>query len=93
MKGEVVVVPPAPLSRQRHEMDEDVLEAGSVERDGAAVDELGGLIPDHLASFQHHVVQLSLVIEDLQGPVGVDLLVYVEDGGHHVGLHMVEVGV
>ena len=33
------------------------------------------------------------MVEDLQRPVGVDLLVDVEDGGDHVGLHVVEVGV
>ena len=39
------------------------------------------------------MVQLSLVVEDLKRPVGVNLLVDVEDGRHHVGLHVVKVGV
>ena len=41
VQREVVVVPPAPLPRQRHEVDEDVLEGCPIEGNGAAVDELG----------------------------------------------------
>ena len=93
MKGMIGVIPPASLPSQGHEVDEDVLEAGPVEGDGPAVDKPGGLVPDHLAGLEHHVVQLALVVEDLKRPVGVDLLVDVEDGGHHVGLHVVQVGV
>ena len=41
VQREVVVVPAAPLPRQRHEMDEDVLEGRPVEGNGPAVEELG----------------------------------------------------
>ena len=40
VQREVVVVPSAPLTRQRHEVDEDVLKGRPVEGNGPAVDEL-----------------------------------------------------
>ena len=66
-------------------MDEDVLKGRPIQGPGPGVDQFGGLVPDHLSLRQDHLVQLPGVVIDLQRPIGVHLLLYVENGGDDMG--------
>ena len=49
------------------------------------MDQLGGLVPDHLPLRQDDLVKLSIVVIDLQRPVRVHLLLDIEDSRYDVG--------
>ena len=81
-----------PVLRGRHEVDKNIFKVTPVERRRSAVDQLGRLIPHHFSRLQEDLVQDPLVVEYLQRPVRVHLLVDVEDGGDDVSPQVVEVG-
>ena len=75
----------------RLEMDEQVVKEFSVKRLGSAVDQPGGLVPQHLPGLDGHGVVLALVVLDVQRPVLPHVLGHVQDGGDHVGGESVHV--
>ena len=54
-------------------MNEDIFKGGPVELLDPAVDEPGGLVPDHLPGGEGDLVQRAVVVVDLQRPVAVHL--------------------
>ena len=72
-------------------MDEQVVKEVPVKRLGSAVDQPGGLVPQHLPGLDGHGVVLALIVLDVQGPVLPHVLGHVQDGGDHVGGESVHV--
>ena len=56
----------------------------------SAVQQLGGLIEQHVSGSHEHALLSVVVIQDDQRPVALHVLRNVDDGRHHMRVHSVD---
>ena len=57
----------------------------------SAVEQLGGLIQDHVSCLHDDIVFVILVVQNQKRPILVDFLIHIDDGGDDVSIHSIHV--